>query len=34
MRPYQLEALNWMIRLHDAGACGILADEMVRFKAL
>jgi len=28
MRPYQVEGLNWMVRLHDAGISGILADEM------
>jgi hypothetical protein len=28
MRPYQIEGLNWMIRLHDNGINGILADEM------
>ena len=28
MRDYQLEALNWLIKLHDAGVNGILADEM------
>ncbi|KAF1313110.1 hypothetical protein FI667_g17693, partial [Globisporangium splendens] len=26
MKPYQLEGLNWMIRLHDSGVNGILAD--------
>ena len=30
MRGYQLEGLNWMIRLYDSGVSGILADEMVR----
>jgi SWI/SNF-related matrix-associated actin-dependent regulator of chromatin subfamily A member 5 len=34
MRPYQLEALNWMIRLHNAGVSGILADEMGLGKTL
>ena len=29
MRDYQLEALNWLIRLHDQNINGILADEMV-----
>lgn len=29
MHPYQLEGLNWLIRLHDHGLNGILADEMV-----
>jgi SWI/SNF-related matrix-associated actin-dependent regulator of chromatin subfamily A member 5 len=28
MRPYQIEGLNWMIRLHENGINGILADEM------
>ena len=28
MRSYQLEGLNWMIRLYDSGVSGILADEM------
>lgn len=28
MRDYQLEALNWLIRLHDQKINGILADEM------
>ena len=28
MHKYQLEGLNWMIRLHDHGINGILADEM------
>jgi len=28
MRDYQLEALNWLIRLHDQNLNGILADEM------
>ncbi len=27
-RAYQLEGLNWMIRLQDNGINGILADEM------
>jgi SWI/SNF-related matrix-associated actin-dependent regulator of chromatin subfamily A member 5 len=30
MRNYQLEGLNWMIRLQENGVNGILADEMVR----
>ena len=30
MHPYQLEGLNWLIKLHDHGINGILADEMVR----
>jgi SWI/SNF-related matrix-associated actin-dependent regulator of chromatin subfamily A member 5 len=28
MRAYQLEGLNWMIRLQETGVNGILADEM------
>lgn len=28
MHKYQLEGLNWMIKLHDHGINGILADEM------
>ena len=28
MRDYQLEALNWLIRLHEQKINGILADEM------
>ena len=28
MRAYQLEGLNWMIKLHDNGINGILADEV------
>jgi len=28
MHDYQLEGLNWLIRLHDNGINGILADEM------
>ena len=28
MRDYQLEALNWMISLLEAGVAGILADEV------
>jgi SNF2 family DNA or RNA helicase len=27
-RAYQLEGLNWMIRLFENGINGILADEM------
>ncbi|KAF4045225.1 SLIDE domain-containing protein [Phytophthora infestans] len=34
MKPYQLEGLNWMIRLHDSGVNGILADEMGLGKTL
>lgn len=34
MRPYQLEGLNWMIKLHDNGINGILADEMGLGKTL
>jgi SNF2 family DNA or RNA helicase len=30
MRNYQLEGLNWLIKLYDNGINGILADEMVR----
>ena len=26
MHPYQLEGLNWLIKLHDCGINGILAD--------
>jgi SNF2 family DNA or RNA helicase len=26
--PYQLEGLNWLIKLHDHGINGILADEV------
>lgn len=28
LHPYQLEGLNWLIKLHDHGIHGILADEM------
>jgi SWI/SNF-related matrix-associated actin-dependent regulator of chromatin subfamily A member 5 len=28
MHPYQLEGLNWLIKLHDHGINGILADEV------
>jgi hypothetical protein len=31
MHPYQLEGLNWLIKLHDHGINGILADEMVSY---
>lgn len=34
MRPYQLEGLNWMIRLQEHGVNGILADEMGLGKTL
>ena len=34
MRPYQLEGLNWMIRLYEHGINGILADEMGLGKTL
>jgi SNF2 family DNA or RNA helicase len=34
MREYQMEALNWLIKLHDAGVNGILADEMGLGKTL
>jgi SWI/SNF-related matrix-associated actin-dependent regulator of chromatin subfamily A member 5 len=33
-REYQLEGLNWMIRLHENGINGILADEMGLGKTL
>lgn len=34
MRPFQLEGLNWLIRLHDCNINGILADEMGLGKTL
>ncbi len=34
MRDYQLEGLNWMIRLYQNGVSGILADEMGLGKTL
>ena len=34
MRHYQLEGLNWMIKLYDSGVSGILADEMGLGKTL
>ena len=34
LRPYQLEGLNWMIRLIENGINGILADEMGLGKTL
>ena len=34
MRPYQLEGLNWMVRLQEHGVNGILADEMGLGKTL
>jgi SNF2 family DNA or RNA helicase len=34
MRPYQVEGLNWLIRLYDNGISGILADEMGLGKTL
>uniref|UniRef100_A0A6U5FZQ0 Uncharacterized protein n=1 Tax=Corethron hystrix TaxID=216773 RepID=A0A6U5FZQ0_9STRA len=34
MHPYQLEGLNWLIKLHDTGLNGILADEMGLGKTL
>jgi len=34
MRPYQLEGLNWLIKLHDNHINGILADEMGLGKTL
>jgi len=30
LRQYQIEGLNWLIKLHEHGVNGILADEMVR----
>ena len=34
MRAYQLEGLNWLIKLHEQGINGILADEMGLGKTL
>ena len=34
MHSYQLEGLNWLIKLHDHGINGILADEMGLGKTL
>ncbi|EGV62041.1 Putative ATPase [Yamadazyma tenuis] len=34
MKPYQLEGLNWLIRLYENGLNGILADEMGLGKTL
>uniref|UniRef100_A0A0G4HH50 Uncharacterized protein n=1 Tax=Chromera velia CCMP2878 TaxID=1169474 RepID=A0A0G4HH50_9ALVE len=34
MKPYQLEGLNWLIRLYESGINGILADEMGLGKTL
>lgn len=34
MRSYQLQGLNWMVSLHHNGLNGILADEMVRDRAV
>ena len=34
MRPYQLEGLNWLIKLYENGINGILADEMGLGKTL
>ena len=34
MRPYQLEGLNWMVKLQEHGVNGILADEMGLGKTL
>eukprot|EP01051_Picozoa_sp_SAG22_P039339 SAG22_NODE_20655_length_264_cov_0.527273_1_plen_60_part_10 len=34
MRDYQVEGLNWMIRLYHRGLNGILADEMGLGKTL
>jgi SWI/SNF-related matrix-associated actin-dependent regulator of chromatin subfamily A member 5 len=28
MRAYQMEGLNWLIKLYHSGISGILADEM------
>jgi SWI/SNF-related matrix-associated actin-dependent regulator of chromatin subfamily A member 5 len=34
MREYQMQGLNWLIHLYDNGINGILADEMVRARAV
>lgn len=34
MRPYQIEGLNWLVRLYHKGVSGILADEMGLGKTL
>ena len=34
MHPYQLEGLNWLVKLHDNGINGVLADEMGLGKTL
>lgn len=34
MRSYQIEALNWLISLHDNNSSGVLADEMGLGKTL
>lgn len=34
MKPYQIEGLNWMIRLYYDGMSGILADDMGLGKTL
>lgn len=34
MRPYQLEGLNWLVKLYDNNINGILADEMGLGKTL
>ena len=34
MRPYQIEGLSWMVKLHENGINGILADEMGLGKTL
>lgn len=34
MRGYQLDGLNWLIKLYDKGLCGILGDEMGLGKTL
>ena len=28
LRPYQLEGINWLIKMHNLGMSSILADEM------
>ena len=33
MHDYQMEGLNWLIKLHDHGINGILADEMGKFSS-
>jgi SWI/SNF-related matrix-associated actin-dependent regulator of chromatin subfamily A member 5 len=34
MHPYQLEGLNWLIKLHCNGINGILADEVSGWKTI